>query len=559
MKKLSIIFVAVLLIVAMLFVGCKPKEEVTATATKKSDVKATEAPKEDAKPPKDSDGAFVPLEEAVSLVWAMPNNRNAPEGNEIEKHIKELVKQDLNIDLDIKLFPNDSYKEKINLTISGQEQLDYLLMPDFDTFVEYMYGGGLADITEYYNEFKPQLDWLIVSDAPTGTITAADVLAGAKMDGKLYGLGLYFNPGTHQFLFREDWMDELGFTGYSDWDTMDVDTMYDYVIAVSQGDMNGSGNAGDTVGMVNNYKDPIFTSAFDVYMGRYLERNGEMICSDVESNMRDALEFAAKLYREGAIHLDSTVMTDAQKNELVVQGKVGIYQGWWTGEWVLYKSLGMADVTPEAKWLSIGAITGTAKTGVDGVGGTGGQPLLNNVHAIPKASNVVREGVMLTAYLYNNQECYRTITYGLPDVHHTYENETITLTDAGKEMTAANWITQYRKIEHHIPNPNLPGEISPVYMKFGDEYGPHLAESSKHCRYWDLLYGIKTPASLENKGDLDTYRDEIFQNIFTGVEPIEKFDEWVQFWKDNGGPEILSEGAAEYNVRNGTSYTAKGY
>ena len=34
-----------------------------------------------------------------------------------------------------------------------------------------------------------------------------------------------------------------------------------------------------------------------------------MIYSDVDSNMRDCLEFIAKLYDEGLIHTDAPVMT----------------------------------------------------------------------------------------------------------------------------------------------------------------------------------------------------------------------------------------------------------
>jgi hypothetical protein len=73
------------------------------------------------------------------------------------------------------------------------------------------------------------------------------------------------------------------------------------------------------------------------------------------------------------------------------------------------------------------------------------------------------------------------------------------------------------------------------------------------------LYGISTEASLEYTADLNTYRDEVFQKITSGAASIELFDEWVEFWKQNGGEEILAQGTEEYNKRNGTSLTPKSY
>ena len=560
-RRRLLVLVCIALVLSMIVTGCNnnvAQEEKTEAASQESATAQAQQTQE--AEPGAADG-FVPLENEIDLVWAMPNSRNAPEGNQLEAHLVEVVKDALNINLDIKLLATDTYKEKINIMITGGEQLDYFMAPDFNVFVDYAYGGGLADITDAYNEFKTDLDWLVKSDSPDD-ITAEQILQPATIDGRLYGIGLYFKPGTESFLFRKDWLEALGYNQFNDWDTMDADTFYEVAQAMRDGDMNGSEDASNTVAMVSTagaiYKSQLLNSPFDVQYGKYLARDGEMIYSDVDSNMRDCLEFIAKLYDEGLIHTDAPVMTSSQATELAVQGKLGIYEGWWIGRWQLMKTYKMAEVTPGAEWLEIGAITGTENIGVKGIGGTAGQPLLNQVHAVPKASEYAREAVMLTAFLYNDQEAYRTITYGVPGVHHTYENETITLTEAGQEIAAANWMTQYRKIEHHVVNPNLPGEVSIIDTKFG-EYGPDLTNASAHCYYWDLLYGISTQASLEYTSDLNTYRDEVFQKITSAAASIELFDEWVDFWKQNGGEEILAQGTDEYNKRNGTSLTPKSY
>ncbi len=64
------------------------------------------------------------------------------------------------------------------------------------------------------------------------------------------------------------------------------------------------------------------------------------------------------------------------------------------------------------------------------------------------------------------------------------------------------------------------------------------------------FWGTPGPKMTERLPDLKTLEDTVFLNIIVGNDPIERFDEFVQEWKANGGDDITAEVSAWYRSIN---------
>ena len=111
---------------------------------------------------------------------------------------------------------------------------------------------------------------------------------------------------------RMDWLEKLGLDAPTD-----PDSLYDVLVAFKTQDPNGNGLA-DEIPMSGSTgaKDKIIFPMFDTSDGFYLE-NGKVMYGPMTENYDKALEYAAKLYKEGL--LDEEYVT-LLRNDLV--GKI---------------------------------------------------------------------------------------------------------------------------------------------------------------------------------------------------------------------------------------------
>lgn len=552
-KVISGVVVLVLLLSVM--AGCAGKEPEPNTPEP-----TTSAPEATVQSNNAEEDLFAKMENTTKIVWLHNNFRNAPEGNSLITHVQERLLDELNIELELITVPGANYKEKANLLMVSGEQIDLMGFYGltYDDFVQYAGRGGLTDLTDLYHKYRSEISWVV-----QGTATDRDdleILKYASIEDRIYGIGIHQPVAQTLTFMRKDWLDKLGYD-LKDGDDITIEQFYEIAKAFKEKDPDGN-NANDTTGMIGiggDYIQPIL-GAFGVTLDYYLiNDNNQIVCTNVEQNMRDALEFIQKMYKEGLIHRDSPVMKTAQIREAAANGAVGIVGNNWTFRNIMQNTLKQKDIFPDSEWIGIGAVTGTENLGVKGAAGYKGRDPIMHLHSIPANSKNAEAAMKTLAFMYSDEELYRTISFGVPELHHNYSDaEGIVFTTEGESVRDAGWSTAYRTLETHATNPKLPGEKSIIDTKF-PENAQYYRLAALQPKYENAFYGIVTEEFLEYSTDLDTRREEVFAKILYGEEPITSFDEWVNFWKSNGGPEILEAGVKTYNERFGTNYSAKQY
>ena len=71
--------------------------------------------------------------------------------------------------------------------------------------------------------------------------------------------------------------------------------------------------------------------------------------------------------------------------------------------------------------------------------------------------------------------------------------------------------------------------------------------------YRNDLYGIVTNEYNSIYPEIQKIEEEWFIKFVTGDEPISKFGEYINQWKQKGGDRMVQSMVDEYNKRNGTN------
>lgn len=137
------------------------------------------------------------------MVWDRGNAApgTTTENNTLTDWIKKQMKDQYNINVEYVSVPRSSSDDKLNIMMSGGTAPDIVFTYDQSIFYNYASNGGLADLTEAYNEYG-------------GTIreNLGNIQEMGVLDGVQYGImkerGV--ESPRHTAYIRKDWLQELG-------------------------------------------------------------------------------------------------------------------------------------------------------------------------------------------------------------------------------------------------------------------------------------------------------------------------------------------------------------
>ncbi|MDL2302592.1 extracellular solute-binding protein, partial [Lachnospiraceae bacterium OttesenSCG-928-D06] len=153
---------------------------------------------------------------------------------------------------------------------------------------------------------------------------------------------------------RRDWLEKLNLNPPTT-----MDELYDVMIAFRDKDPDGNGQD-DTIGMVfhNNFLSPGLGDGVGLFNGfRAYPRawvadgNGGLEYGSVREESKVALDYIAKMYKEGLIEADFASNDEVAASEAAASGRAGIQYGlMWNANWPLNATI-QNDIN--ADWVTI--------------------------------------------------------------------------------------------------------------------------------------------------------------------------------------------------------------
>jgi putative aldouronate transport system substrate-binding protein len=325
-------------------------------------------------------------------------------------------------------------------------------------------------------------------------------------------------------LVREDWLAAVGMKAPTT-----LTELHDVLQAFVTKDPDKNGK-NDTLGLsgtkLSRYNS-IF-GAFGVIPSFWTERDGQIKKGFTLPETKQALTLLQQWYKEDLIDPDFPVMETKQLNEKIINSKVGLFENdaYLTSE-------ALKKTTPASKLILIAP--------PNGPDGKSGNPETNAVAAAPlralsvKAQNPEKLFRFLDWMVDDSQGGgFNLGLYGVEGTDYTYDKEKNLITQS------TSYADLYKKDYNN-----------PIRMAFvvdrrwtTQEVRNGIETASKNIipnALWKTV-----PAELDYS-DLETKLwAEYFVKIVTGVWSIDKFDEFVQKYKQQGGSQIEKQANEEW-------------
>lgn len=249
-----------------------------------------------------------------------PEKRSFTENRWINKLLEEL-----NVKLEYKWIAtdSDSSSTKWSAAMASGDLPDFASVSDsvYKLLVEM---DAVMDCTDIWNNCVSEEYKALLGQNAVSQMTYDGELLGMPWPSKGYN-------GANLLYVRQDWLDKLNLEYPKSWqDIVNV------ARAFKEAKMGGEDTIGLMVGYTGQGDISGVMNVFNAQRGYWVERDGELVWSNIQPEMRTALLELQKLYAEGLINSDVCVVTEDVAREYVSTGKTGMFFGVaWTPTQVL--------------------------------------------------------------------------------------------------------------------------------------------------------------------------------------------------------------------------------
>lgn len=491
----------------------------------------------------------------VSMFASVDPTMNFDNGESFEDNLwSRLYKDRLNIEIDYKwIVTNDQYTEKLNVAIASKDFADIMSFGVGDKNMKLMSDAGyLQDLTDIYNEYATDYTKSIV-EGDGGT-----ALDSSVMDGKLVGIPNTSAPieASAVLWIRTDWLEQSGKEA-----PKTMDELYELAQIFKEADYDGVGNVygismdkGTDTNAVSSVQGIL--SGFGAYPQKWLEADdGSLVYGSIQPEVRDALEYLAKMYAEGLIDQEYGVKDSTAVGEDACAGHIGLYLGGHASPlWPLN-----ATVKEDADWTPYPIPTVDGSDPVQYVDIAVANYYVatkdcQNPEAILKMMNLFTE----ICFSENCDPLYYTTS---EQYREPFKHARIQAWPTTKNIDIALRIKDYREngdmsvIEANqetldmfnyceIYNETGAREGGWDYARVFDVGGSELVLNDyleKDNIKYNGFYGPATDTMATKKATLDKMEAQTFSQIIMGASPIEEFDTFVEQWTSLGGADITKE------------------
>lgn len=433
-------------------------------------------------------------------------------------------------DYKVTLASGDDYNTKLNLLATSGQLPDYFDI-DPKTLPRFVDQGLIQPLDNYLKK-APHL-MKAVPEAYWKQVT---------FNGKIYAVPNGTRPETFNFPtvngwnVRQDWLDALGLK-----QPTNLTELHDVLKSFVTQDPDKDGK-NDTIGLGANKTTtfaPVF-GAFGIQPTFWMERNGKIQKGFTLPEMKQALAVLQTWYKEGLIDHDFPIMEAKQMQEKVANSITGLWDGdgYYTDKSGSSVAEALFKASPNARVLMLDAPKGPD--------GKQGYAEANSFAASPLRSLSVKaqDPEKLFQFLdwMSNDEAgggMNLVLYGIEGKDFTYDqaSNTITQKTTYSDLYKRGYSNPIRMMfitDRRWTKPAVRDAIGVVNR--------HLVKNAM----WNTV-----PAEIDYP-DLETklYQEYLIK-IVTGVWPVDKYEEFVQKYYDQGGKEIEKQANDLYKKLNG--------
>jgi len=447
---------------------------------------------------------------------------------------KEISKR-TNVKFDVQLLPLTGTLDKLNLIMASGDLPDLLGYGNADIINKFGPQGAFIPvqdlIAKYGPDIKKSLDNPLPNDKLPYKINAwAEITAS---DGNIYTI-----PGISSsnaigavWGIRIDWLAKLGLA------TPDtLDDLYKAFVAFKTKDPNGNGKADEipfiaAQGGQAGYVLPM-VAAFGAHMSLYRAQDGSIKYGPVEEKYREAIQWLAKIYKEGLLDPDYLTTTRDQWLSKITSS-IGGFQYGWPASGYATPNAALQKVNPEYKLMPISPVKGPYGDRYKDTASAGNFIFYRN--AITSKNKYPEVTMRLLNYCYTDEGTL-LISYGIEGLHYDMVNgkpvyrTIITQNPDGLDPEIA-------RIRDGVDITYLPyqigwdshfqamGRAAPWTVKAWESYrDPGMVEAPMPT----LQYTAEELAVINNiRSEINTYQAEMVNKFIMGTEPLANFDQYV--------------------------------
>ncbi|GGD60668.1 extracellular solute-binding protein [Paenibacillus nasutitermitis] len=431
------------------------------------------------------------------------------------------------------------YLNALNVKIASGE-IPNLFAPWNGNEAELAKNGALADLTDLLPKYAPNL-WKLIPESAWNIVKANDPTGKGR---------IYWVPGVNTYekttgLIRKDWLDKLGLPMPK--------TQEEYVNvlkAFKEKDPNGNGKA-DEIPTGGRAEARWMDHLFDMYGVAISEGypewdvyEGELTYSAVTPNMKDALAFISKLYKEKLLDQETFLNDKAAWDGKIDAGLVGNYYHWGQASFEHTSKIEQATgVKADYSVLPV----------IEAPGYEGKGFITTKQVGLPQyvVSAKQDEKQLMASLKFLNaladQSKWFDLYMGVEGMHHqVVDGKKVLLPEdkSTQQLKGANVWDQFGTTDFQE---RLLLDNATPENKW--QYEQSIRNMKELQPFVKVIGGNGLPASVyDDYPDIKnrTLWNEYATKIIIGTYPIEKFDEFVEKWNKSGGEEVTKKAREWY-------------
>ncbi|NLG23953.1 MAG: extracellular solute-binding protein [Clostridiales bacterium] len=443
----------------------------------------------------------------------------------------------------IEAVPGSDLSQKFNLYLaSGSALPDVMQSANLNDINRYGMEGAFVALDGLFADLAPNITAKLAADASlSASLTASD--------GHIYAISEYrpFPLTDPNPLIRVDWLERLGLSKPAT-----LDEWYAVLKAFKEQDANGNGDPGDEIpfsgffGGVGNFSE--FFQAFGVMGEFYPDAQGNYQYNYTLPGMKDALAWLHQLYAEGLIDPDIASNDQTLFDQKFDSDTVGVFRGYFFTSMINKNKLAETAI-PGLKLEAAPPLRG-----VDGEYHVMKTPVALSFYGVSASAQHPDRIVQLLDYIWSDDGILLT-TMGI-------EGETFAYDDAGypvytdlilnnpEGLGAINALRTFGALNGMPYVHTVPYRIGLYPQSLRQNAQDTYDQHTEVAAYDSIVLSFtedEIKANAARLTDIRTYASEMILKFVYGLEPIDKFDAFVDNVQNMGIDEVVKNHQAAYD------------
>ena len=430
-------------------------------------------------------------------------------------------------DFEIQWVPDASKEEKVNAALASSSvaditTLNQLVMPSIRSALT---SGLFWDVEEHLAEF-PNL----------ARINEA-VIAGAKVDGALYGVPFQQPLARYGVLVRKDWLDRLGLEV-----PHTVEALGEVAQAFTEGDPTGTGAA--TTGFIDRAES--FAVGFRSLAGYFgagckfeLDPSGKVVPTFTTDAFKEAMEWYRNAYANGWVNQEFVTMQKQNQEQAIAQDKGGIVvTGLFSGRG--YTTLAESiDPETEVEWALINDMTyaDVPRRIVSDTGGGMGGLMSFSTQSLSTEDDLHRALSMIDALM--EPDCHLLMSNGVEGTHFEKDAD-----GAIEIIDQTLWEQQIQPYAGSIPT----NDDTPLYRSTDEmvNLANELISENDEYAVIDVSQPLTSVAYDTSWGTIHQAVNDAYNQYMVGQIDMAGFEDVVDQQRSAGMDDVIAEFTASY-------------